>query len=310
VSGARDERPPALRVATFNVRNGIAFDGLDSWPLRRHTTAQAVAGLDADLIALQEVYGFQQRYLLRHTRGYAATGAGRADGLRRGERCTVLYRGARLDLAGATTRWFSDTPDLPGSTGWGNRLPRIVTLARFSDLATGRAFGFADCHLEGSPAAARHRSAAALVAWLDPALPWIVAGDLNAEPHDQAVRTLLGAGLRDVFALGSATPGPPAQRYDEAAPAAPATTLPRGGERPRRIDYLFVTREWQVGAGGGGGGGGPGGGARGAPGRRAAAAGRAGGAAGAAPPPPPPPPPPPASDHLPVVATLRLLDLH
>ena len=53
MSGARDERPPALRVATFNVRNGIAFDGLDSWPLRRHTTAQAVAGLDADLIALQ-----------------------------------------------------------------------------------------------------------------------------------------------------------------------------------------------------------------------------------------------------------------
>ena len=95
-----------------------------------------IADLDADLIGLQEVYGFQQRYLLRHAPGYAATGAGRTDGRGRGERCAVLYRSARLALTSSTTRWFSDTPDLPGSTGWGNRLPRIVTLARFTDLAT------------------------------------------------------------------------------------------------------------------------------------------------------------------------------
>ena len=44
----------------------------------------------------------------------------------------------------------------------------------------------------------------------DPArrfVPWIVAGDLNAEPDDQAVRTLLAAGLRDVFAPGPPAPG-------------------------------------------------------------------------------------------------------
>ena len=257
-------RPPALRVATFNIRNGIAFDGLDSWPLRRRTTAQAVADLDADLVGMQEVYGFQQRYLLRHAPGYAATGAGRTDGRGRGERCAVLYRSARLALTSSTTRWFSDTPDLPGSTGWGNRLPRVVTLARFTDLASGRAFGFADCHLEGAPAAARHRGAAALATWLDPGLPWIVAGDLNAEPDDEALRTLLAAGLRDVFAPAATAPV-----------AAPPTTRPRGGQRARRIDYLLVTREWQAGA------------------AAVAAAGRHRRR---------------ASDHLPVVATVRLAD--
>ncbi|HUK77703.1 MAG TPA: endonuclease/exonuclease/phosphatase family protein [Thermoleophilia bacterium] len=229
---------PALRVASFNIRNGIAWDGLDSWPLRRGATAAAVAGLDADLLGLQEVYGFQQRYLLRRLPDYAATGAGRTDGRRRGERCAVLYRTERLRLDQAITRWFSDTPDLPGSTGWGNRLPRIVTLARFTDLAVGRPFGFADCHLEGSPAAARHRSAAALAGWLDPSLPWIVAGDLNAEPHDLAVRTLLDAGLRDVVARAAAAPS------DQAS----VTTVgePRTGAAGRRIDYLLVTGEWQV----------------------------------------------------------------
>jgi endonuclease/exonuclease/phosphatase family metal-dependent hydrolase len=255
-------RPAALRVATFNIRNGIAFDGLDSWPLRRRATAQAVADLNADLIGLQEVYGFQQRYLLRHAPGFAATGAGRSDGRERGERCAVFYRGARLALSSSTTRWFSDTPQLPGSTGWGNRLPRVVTLARFTDLATGRVFGLADCHLEGAPAAARHRSAAVLPTWLDPELPWIVAGDLNAEPDDEALRTLLAAGLRDVFAPAAAAPV-----------AAPPTTRPRGGQRARRIDYLLVTREWQVGT------------------AAVAAAGHHRR----------------ASDHLPVVATVRLL---
>jgi len=87
--------PPILRVASFNIRNGIAWDGLDSWPLRRPATAATIAGLDADLLGLQEVYGFQQRYLLRRLPGYAATGAGRTDGRSRGERCAVLTASAR-----------------------------------------------------------------------------------------------------------------------------------------------------------------------------------------------------------------------
>jgi len=316
MSEKRKDRSPELRVATFNIRNGIACDGLDSWPFRRRATADAVARLDADLVGLQEVYGFQQRYLLRRLPGYAATGAGRNDGRRRGERCTVLYRRARLALDGSTTRWFSDSPDQPGSTGWGNRLPRIVTLALFTDLASGRRFVFADCHLEGRPSAARHRSAAALAAWLDPALPAIVAGDLNAEPDDQAVRTLLAAGLRDVFAPGPPAPGLPdpgpstpgrkpyqwadskgeslpsleggsgarTRPETQALPQPPDATLEtpptttggfRGDGPRRRIDYLLVTRQWQVG-------------------EAAVAAQRRHRRL--------------SSDHWPVVATLRLLD--
>ena len=294
-NGSGSESDGRLRVATFNIRNGIALDGLDSWPFRRGAAAAALARLDLDLAGLQEVYGFQQRYLLRRLPGYAATGAGRTDGRRRGERCTVLYRRARLALDDSTTRWFSDTPEAAGSTSWGNRLPRIVTLARFTDRESGRRFGLANCHLEGSPATARHRSAAALVAWLEPGLPWIVLGDLNAEPGDPAVQTLLAAGLRDVFAAGppdvevagprevvageprEMVPAGPAEpkpeshhradsqpetqpvletdsraRITPAAPAAlalPPTTTGgfSGAGRRRRIDYVFVTREWEVG---------------------------------------------------------------
>jgi endonuclease/exonuclease/phosphatase family metal-dependent hydrolase len=243
-------------VATYNLRNGIAFDGLDSWPLRRSATAATLAGLDVDVACLQEVYGFQQRFLLRRLVGYAAAGAGRTDG-RRGERCAVLWRTARLRLDEARTRWFSDTPDLPGSTGWGNRQPRVATLARFTDRASGRAFGVADCHLEGWPPACRHRSARALLAWLDPDLPWVVAGDLNAEPGDEAVATLLDGGLRDVFAARPDDGAPPpvaagARQGSGPAPGrlalgdCPPTTLPAHGRPGRRIDYLFVSDRWRV----------------------------------------------------------------
>ena len=277
---------PPLRVATWNVRNGVAFDGLDSWPFRRRATAETLAALQADVACLQEVYGFQQRFLLRRLPEYAAAGAGRTDG-RRGERCAVLWRSARLRLDEARTRWFSDAPDRPGSTGWGNRQPRVVTLARFTDRASGRAFGVADCHLEGSPASSRHRSAHALLAWLDPALPWVVAGDLNAEPGDEAIATLLDGGLRDVFALAGSDRRP-ARRPDgaearfgpvEAGPRrglgdCPPTTLPPHGRPGRRIDYLLVSAGWEVGA------------------AAVAAAGHRRR----------------PSDHLPVVATLRLTD--
>ena len=258
---------PSLRVATFNVRNGIACDGLDSWPLRRRATAAVLAGLDADVACLQEVYGFQQRYLLRRLPGYAAAGDGRTNG-RRGERCAVLWRTDRLRLDEARTRWFSDTPDLPGSTGWGNRQPRVVTLARFTDRVSGRAFAVADCHLEGRPASSRHRSARALLAWLDPGLPWVVAGDLNAEPGDEAVATLLDGGLRDVFALVAGHDA----AHQRALGYCPPTTLPARGRPGRRIDYLLVSAGWEVGA-----------------------AAAAGGRHRRRP-----------SDHLPVVATLRL----
>ena len=127
--------------------------------------------------------------------GYEATGAGRTDGRGRGERCAVLYRRARLALdelddalvlRHARPARFDRLGEPPA--------PRSSRSRASPTWPRGRAFGFADCHLEGAPAVARHRSAAALAAWLDPALPWIVAGDLNAEPDDEALRTLLAAG--------------------------------------------------------------------------------------------------------------------
>ena len=210
-----------LRAATFNIRKGTAWDGLDSWPLRRAAAAEAVARLRADVVGLQEVYGFQQRDLLRRLPGYAACGAGRDDGRERGERCAILYDARRLALERWTTRWFSDTPDVPGSVSWGAPPPRVATLAWFARARRRAArrptpappparphFAVANVHWDGASAAARERSAEALLEWIDDGLPWLVLGDLNTTADDASLQRLLAAGLRDPLGhLGTGGPG-------------------------------------------------------------------------------------------------------
>jgi endonuclease/exonuclease/phosphatase family metal-dependent hydrolase len=191
--------------------------------------------LGAEVVGLQEVHGFQQHHLARRLGGYAAVGAGRDDGRERGERCTVLYRPGRLELESWTVRWFSDTPSVPGSRTWGNPVTRLVTLCRFTDRADGRRFGVADAHWDGASAESRLRSADALLRWLDPALPWIVLGDLNATAGDPAVARLVAGGLRDTLAhLGERGPGAGTHhRWD-------------GATDGTRIDYVLVSPEWEV----------------------------------------------------------------
>lgn len=225
----------ALVAVSFNLRHGFGRDGRHSWPLRRRAAADTLDALHAELIGLQEMHGFQQRYLLRRLPGYAAVGAGRDDGRGRGERCAVLYRPARLRLDSWTVRWLSDTPAVPGSRSWGNAITRIVTLCRFTDLSGGRRFGVADTHWDGASAASRLRSAEAILGRLDPGLPWIVLGDLNATAADPAVKALVAGGLRDTMAhLGVRGPGAGTHhRWD-------------GAGDGTRIDYVLVTPEWEV----------------------------------------------------------------
>ena len=229
------QRAVALVAASFNVRHGFAWDGRHSWPLRRRSTARTIEALHAEVVGLQEVHAFQQRYLVRRLPGYAGAGAGRDDGRSRGERCTVLYRPARLRLDSWTVRWLSDTPGTPGSRSWGNPATRLVTLCRFTDLAAGRRFGVADTHWDGASAPSRLRSAQALLGWLDPELPWIVLGDLNATPSDPGVQALIAGGLRDTLA-GAADRGPGAGTHHHWDGAVHGT----------RIDHVLVTPHWDV----------------------------------------------------------------
>lgn len=216
-----------VRVASFNIRNGLAWDGGDSWPFRKGATVAAVRDLDADVVGLQEAYGFQAKRIDRGLDGYGLTGDGRSV-KRRGERCAVVWREARLDLVGSETRWYGHDHTVAGLKLPDASFPRVATFCRFQEAGAGPSFTFVNTHLDEHHERNRVTAAEQLLGWLDGG-PTIVVGDLNAEPDSRVVAALLG-GLTD------AVPDPPLGTNHDFT----------GRTDGRRIDFVLVSPHWTV----------------------------------------------------------------
>lgn len=190
----------SLTVMTFNLR--YASDRPpNSWPERRPVAGEALRAVAPDILGTQEGLPSQIRDIAADHPEYASLGIGRdADG--DGESATIFYRRARLIALEHGHFWLSDTPELPGSTGWGNVLPRMTTWIRFHDHDSDRELFVVNTHLDHESADARLRGAELICArteGFDPALPVIVTGDFNAISRvDPTYDVFLGAGFTDL----------------------------------------------------------------------------------------------------------------
>lgn len=225
-AGTDDE----LVVATFNVRNGRALDGRHSWPFRAGPAATVVREMGADVVAVQEAFAFQVRWLAAALPGYEVLGRGR--GRRGGEQCAVFVRIDRLEVLESDTRWFGDDPHLPGSRLPGSSFPRIATIARLRDRRSGARIELANTHLDQRAAANRLRSAEQLLSWVDLEQPTVVVGDLNGTQRRDP-------DLFDVF---------DAHGLENTLPATgPGTAHDyRGGTDHPRLDHILVTEHWEI----------------------------------------------------------------
>lgn len=182
-----------LLVMSFNVRYGTAKDGADAWPLRRGMLFDLIRRQNADLIGLQEALGFQIDEIIAASPAYAVVGVGRDDGRDEGEFAAILFRKDRFRVAEAGTFWLSDSPTVPGSTSWGNRITRICTWARFVDK-DGRGVYHYNVHLDHQSQPSRERSTVLLRGRIDTrqvaADPVIVTGDFNVGEANPAIATL------------------------------------------------------------------------------------------------------------------------
>jgi endonuclease/exonuclease/phosphatase family metal-dependent hydrolase len=192
-----------ISVMSFNIRYGTANDGENHWKLRRTFLFDVVREQKADIIGLQEALDGQIREIVEAVPGYAVVGVGRDDAKTAGEYSAILVRKDRFNVAEAGTFWFSDTPAVPASTSWGNRITRICTWARLIDR-DGSAFWFFNLHLDHQSQPSRERSAELLLSRIAarpfPIEPVIVTGDFNAGEDNPAVRTMVdGKAFVDTF---------------------------------------------------------------------------------------------------------------
>lgn len=177
---------PDLRVVSFNIRNCTAPDGRDHWDHRRDLVVRTLLDHDADLIGLQEGRFSQISFLCEQLADYGFVGIGRDDGRddhdAAGEFAAIFFRRDRFKKLDEGHFWLSETPDTPGSKGWGAPLARMVSWVRLRDGHTGRTLRFMNTHLEWEGVQARQESASLLRAHLDsldPAEPAILTGDFN-----------------------------------------------------------------------------------------------------------------------------------
>jgi endonuclease/exonuclease/phosphatase family metal-dependent hydrolase len=218
--------PLPLHVASFNIRYARADDGDDSWPLRRAATAAELEHvLTWDIAGLQEVLAEALDYLLRTVTHHQVVSAGRDDGVRAGEHCTVLVRDPAWTVESHEVKWLSTTPDVPGSVGWDADLTRIVTLVRLRHTS-GVRLGFANAHFDHAGAKSRVGAAELIAGTIEAEddRPWVFVGDLNTEPGSDALRVFAERGWTSALA-------------DDAGP----TCHSFGGRDHGQIDHILFT---------------------------------------------------------------------
>lgn len=203
-SAAAQTTADPLRVMSFNIRYGTASDGDDVWQNRRDLVADVIRDFGPAILGVQEALDFQVEALAAALPGLRVVGVGRDDGEAAGEWAAILVDTARVEIVDEGTFWFSDTPEVPGSTSWGNRITRICTWARVRDRQTRGVFYVYNNHWDHESQPSRERSAELLrqriAGVADPDAPVLVLGDFNAGEDNPAFGSLVeGTGLRDAF---------------------------------------------------------------------------------------------------------------
>jgi endonuclease/exonuclease/phosphatase family metal-dependent hydrolase len=237
-AGSAGAQGEPLRVMSFNIRYGTAQDGDDAWPLRRERTFTVVRDIAPDILSLQEALRFQLDELGAAFPAYREIGVGRDDGKTAGEYAVILYRADRLAADSGGTFWLSDTPDVPGSMSWGNRITRIATWALLRDRTSGARLAVINVHLDHESQPSRERGVALVLERLRrlaPGLPVVFTGDFNAGEDNAAVAAVRAGGFADTFRV----------RHPDAAFPGTFSAF-RGDSTGPKIDYVFVRGSWDV----------------------------------------------------------------
>ena len=173
--------PDTLTVMTYNLKFA-STNPPNAWPVRRPLVREVILQNAPDVIGTQEGLFAQLKELASDLPDYEWIGQGREGGSR-GEFMAVFYRKARLEPLAYDYFWLSDTPEVIGSTTWGNRNRRMVTWVKFLDRQTKQEFFLWNTHFDDQIQAAREQAAKLVrerVAALDTKLPLILTGDFNA----------------------------------------------------------------------------------------------------------------------------------
>jgi len=177
---------------TYNLRYASPKPP-NAWPQRRPLMQECIRKVSPDLFGTQEGLYAQIKDIAADLPDYNWIGLGREGGSQ-GEFMAIFYRIARFEPLAFDHFWLSDTPEVVGSSTWGNSNRRMVTWVRFLDRETKREFYHFNTHFDHQIQPAREKSAELIrqrVAALNTTLPIIFTGDFNAGESNKAHQILV-----------------------------------------------------------------------------------------------------------------------
>jgi endonuclease/exonuclease/phosphatase family metal-dependent hydrolase len=242
----------SLNIMSFNIRRGTAKDGRNHWILRRNLVHEVLNRYRPDVLGLQEAMDFQITAIHGMLSGYEMVGIGNLGGSE-GMHTAIFFDAARFSLAEEGTFWLSDTPDIPGSKGWGNILPRTCTWARLVEKDSGQAFYFYNTHLDHLSQRSRKKSVVFLAQRIHARSfpdPFVLMGDFNARERSVPIQFLKGKAHLNTKAKGRRlNPTPLLDTFRLQHPDHRNVATFHGFRRfffRFRLDYIFVPSSIRV----------------------------------------------------------------
>lgn len=242
-----------VRVMSFNIRYGTANDGQNHWKNRYEMVFDVLRNHRPDIVGLQEALSFQIDQIRKAVEGFGLIGVAREDGKNDGEYSAILYRLDRFDVDESGTFWFSDTPEVPGSSHWGNACVRICSWARFVEKKSGGAFYVFNLHLDHVSQPSREKSAVLLsqrVLNRKHPDPFVVTGDFNTGENNPVILYLKGkAALSKSNGDECKNPVPMVDTFRILHPDANEVGTFNGfsgNRKGEKIDYIFTLPDVKV----------------------------------------------------------------
>ena len=146
-SNAQPDTGLNINIMSFNIRCGTRQDGINHWIFRRDLVNEILQQYQPDVLGLQEALDFQISEIRAMLPVYDMVNM-ISSGDNKILHNTIFYDASRFILSEEGAFWYSDTPDNPGSKGWGNIIPRNCTWARLIEKASGQTFYFYNNYLD------------------------------------------------------------------------------------------------------------------------------------------------------------------
>lgn len=186
-------------IVSYNIRMATTGDqGTRAWDARKDQATKYLEESKCDIFGLQEVLHRQLVDVQKALPKFRHIGVGRDDGKEAGEYSPLFYDPEKWtpDAKEQGTFWLSDTPDVPGSTSWGNDIPRVCSWARLVN-GEGKGIYVFNTHWDHISQPSREKAADLILkkiaARTHSEEPVVAMGDFNANTENPAIKELLAS---------------------------------------------------------------------------------------------------------------------